>query len=56
MAKKETVDAGKNIRVSTEAWLKIRNYCFKNGLKMGAFVEVTSLKQISFNLKERRRF
>jgi len=47
MAKKQKVDSGKNIRVTTEGWLEIRAYCFKNNLKMGAFVEATIRKKIS---------
>lgn len=45
--KEVKVVEGKNIRVTTEGWLKIRTFCFKNNLKMGAFVESSTLKAMS---------
>lgn len=39
-------DNGKNIRVSTEAWDKIRTYCIKKGIVMGTFVENSALSKI----------
>jgi len=55
MAAKKTTDHngkeikkmnGKNIRVSESGWNKIRRYCQKNTLVMGAFVEKAAIDQI----------
>lgn len=43
---------GKNIRVDTSAWQKIRKHCFNNNLKMGAFVQQAALERISTKIKK----
>lgn len=45
-------DNGKNIRVKTEVWEKIRRYCFDQNITMGAFVEKTTLDKISAKIKK----
>lgn len=45
-------DNGKNIRFTSKGWDKIRKYCFKNNLKMGAFAESAALEKISAKIKE----
>ena len=50
--KEVKVTQGKNIRVTTEAWNRIRRYCFDNNLKMGAFVETCALQKISPKIKK----
>lgn len=48
------VTKGKNIRVTTDGWNKIRKHCFTNNLKMGAFVEDCALQSISTKLKSKK--
>lgn len=43
---------GKNVRITTSGWEKIRKYCFLNNLKMGAFVEQSALERISQKVKK----
>lgn len=42
---------GKNIRVSEDAWNKIRKFCFNKGVKMGKFTEDAALEVIKQSKK-----
>lgn len=53
MITKKKDDNGKNIRVTTAGWNRIRKYCFKNNLKMGAFVEQSTIETISDKIKSK---
>lgn len=44
---------GKNVRISDKAWGKIRQHCFKNGLKMGAFMEAAAIEKIKTKRNEK---
>lgn len=42
----EIKDNGKNIRVSTSSWERIRKYCFLHNVKMGKFTEDAAIEKI----------
>jgi hypothetical protein len=48
-------DSGKNIRVTTDGWKKIRRHCFDHSLVMGSFVENAALEKISQKIKSSKK-